>query len=222
MTEPSPTIRRVLPVLLTLAGTIFVSGTAEYVVAGLLPQLSADLDVSIAQAGQLVTGYALAVFLGGPIVTVATTRLPRKGLMLSLVALFVAGAAISATAGSYQHLMVGRVVSGLAHATLFAAALSTGAAAAPRNRRGTAIAIMASGLTLAIVAGAPLGTAIGQAAGWRVTFAGIAVAGIIALLPLALLVNRKPVPETSVRDELSGFAGGWIWLILSVTVLALA
>ncbi|MEV0646724.1 MFS transporter [Phytomonospora sp. NPDC050363] len=222
MNPPTPSIRPALPTLLALAAAIFVSGTAEYLVAGMLTELSGSLGVGTAAAGQLVTGYALTVLIGGPLLTVATTRLPRKGLMLALTALFVAGAVVCATADGYGQLLAGRVISALAQATLFASALTTGAKIVAPQRIGTAFAIMSTGLTLATVLGSPLGTFLGQEYGWRSPFLAVAVMGALSLIPLALLVPRTPRPESTVARELRVLAGRDTRRVLLLTVLSQA
>ncbi|MEU4832528.1 MFS transporter [Streptosporangium sp. NPDC023615] len=181
--------------------SVFVIGTSEYLVAGLLPQVGADLRVSVGAAGQTVTAYALGVVIGGPIVTVLTVRLPRKALALGLMALFAAGSAISALAPSYEVLLAGRVVSSLGHAAFLALALVTATGVVPAERVGTAIAAVVSGFTAATLLGVPLGALLGQGAGWRVPFAvltGLALAGTALL---AAVLPRQEARPTRVRDE---------------------
>ena len=162
-TVPPPSSIHRLLVVGGFVVLVFCTGTAEYLVAGVLPQVSADLSVGIATAGQAVTAYALGVSAGGPVVTVLTARLPRKGLALTLGALFLAGTVLTALAPSYGWLIVGRVISACSQATLFAIALTTATAMLGTQRQGQAISIVSSGLTVATVLGVPLGVLVGRA-----------------------------------------------------------
>lgn len=195
-------MRKSFVILAALCASVFVIGTSEFLIAGLLPQVSADLRVSVGAAGQAVTAYALGVVIGGPIVTALTIRLPRKALALGLMLLFAAGSAISALAPSYEVLLAGRVVSSLSHAAFLALALVTATSVVPAERVGTAIATVVSGFTAATLLGVPLGALFGQGAGWRAPFAvltGLALAGTALL---AVVLPRQAAQATRVRDEL--------------------
>ncbi len=135
--------------LVALCVSVFVIGTAEYLIAGILPQVAEDLRVSEATAGQAVTAYALGVVIGGPLVAMATSRMPRKGLALAMVLVFAVGSALCAFAGSYEMLLVGRVVSALSHAAFLAIAVVMATTLVPAEKVGTAIAAVASGFTVA-------------------------------------------------------------------------
>ncbi len=182
--------------LLALAVASFGIGTTEFVIMGLLPDVARDLAVSIPQAGMLVSGYALSVTLGAPILAVLTARLPRKTTLLALMGIFVLGNLLCALAPNYWLLMGARVVTAFAHGTFFGVAAVVAADLVPRRQRAQAIALVFSGLTLATVLGVPAGTALGQALGWRATFwavvaIGVAALGAIALwLPAGLAGNR--------------------------------
>ncbi|TQS26147.1 MFS transporter [Microbispora sp. KK1-11] len=188
--------------LAALCVSVFVVGTSEYLISGLLPQVGADLKVSVGAAGQAVTVYALGVVIGGPVVAALTARTPRKGLALGLMLLFAAGSAISATAPSYALLLAGRLVSSFSHAAFLALALVMATGVVPREKTGTAISAVASGFTVATLLGVPLGTLLGERAGWRIPFAvltGLALAGVVLL---AVVLPRQPAPATRLLDEI--------------------
>lgn len=211
--------------ILILAGfvlLVFCTGTAEYLVAGILPQLAADLDVSIATAGQTVTAYALGVAIGGPIVTVMTARFPRKGLALCLGLLFVVGTLVTVLAPTYLVVIIGRVLSACSQATLFAIGLTASAEIMGPGRQGQAIAIVGSGLTVATVLGVPLGALLGGNTNWRIPFVFVAVAAIIGVGLLAAAMPRTPAPATGVRDEIRTLLRGPVLLAVATTVIGFA
>jgi MFS transporter, DHA1 family, inner membrane transport protein len=188
--------------LAALCASVFVVGTSEYLVAGMLPEVGADLQVSQATAGQAVTAYALGVVIGGPAVTMATARLPRKGLALGLMLLFAAGSALSSLAPSFGMLLAGRVISSLSHAAFLALAVVMATSVVPEHKTGSAIATVASGFTVATLLGVPLGSLLGHAAGWRAPFAVLTALTLAAVVVLALVLPRQQAPATSLRDEL--------------------
>ncbi len=181
--------------LLALALAAFAIGTSEFVIMGLLPDLSADLHVSIPGAGLLVTGYALGVVVGAPILAVATARLPRRAALLGLIGAYAAGNLLCAVSPTYGLLMAARVATALCHGAFFGIGSIVAGGLVPPARRGQAIAIMFSGLTLANVLGVPAGTALGQAAGWRATFWCVAAIALAATAAIAWALPRLPRPE---------------------------
>lgn len=210
---------------LALAGfvlLVFCTASAEYLVAGVLPQLAADVSVSIAAAGQTVTAYALGVAIGGPIVTVLTAKLPRKGLAIGLGVLFIAGTVLTVLAPSLAWIIVGRVVSACSQATLFAISLTTATALLGAEKQGRAIAIVTSGLTVATVLGVPLGAFLGGGTNWRLPFAVIAAAAILGTLLLVWTMPRTPAPTTGVRDEIRALLRGPVLLAVATTVIGFA
>jgi DHA1 family inner membrane transport protein len=188
--------------LAALCASVFVVGTSEYLVAGILPEIGADLQVAQGTAGQTVTAYALGVVIGGPVVTVATARLPRKGLAIGLMLLFAAGSALSALAPTLEMLLAGRVISSLSHAAFLALALVMATSVVPEHKTGSAIATVASGFTVATLLGVPLGSLLGHAAGWRAPFAVLTALTLAAVALLVLVLPRRQAPAMSVRDEL--------------------
>jgi MFS transporter, DHA1 family, inner membrane transport protein len=183
-----------MPGLAVLMFCVFSITTGEFVVAGILPEVATDLGVTIGAAGLLVTAYAVGMIIGGPVLTALTAAADRKRLMLALLAVAVVGNAVSTLAPSFWMLLVARVVTALVTSTFFAQAIVVAVQAAPPQRAGSTVARLAFGMNLAMIVGAPLGTAIGGHWGWRATFATIAAA---CLIGLALVYLRLSPP----RDE---------------------
>jgi MFS transporter, DHA1 family, inner membrane transport protein len=182
----------IIPVLMLCS---FAVATAEFVLVGLLPQIAADLGVSSAVAGQLVTVYMLVVTVGGPVATVLTRRLPRRGLLAVTMALAAGSALLCALAGSYALLLTARVGSALAQALFMAVASQVAMAAVAPDRRTAAVARVFGGFALATVLGLPLGTLVGQAYGWPATFvlvAGLSGAGLIGVLTFCPAIAPAP------------------------------
>lgn len=180
---------RTHPGVWALAVTAFAIGVAEFIVVGILPAIADDLNVPLARAGGLVGLYALALAVGTPIVVLTLARLPRKPLLMALVAVFLAGNLISALSASYELLLAGRILTAVAHGSFFAIGATVAARLAPKGQASRAIAMMFAGLTLAMVVGVPLGSLIGNALGWRLPF--FAVAGLAGL---AFLATARWVP----------------------------
>ncbi|MFJ9430539.1 MFS transporter [Streptomyces sp. NPDC101490] len=206
--------------LLALAVGAFGIGTTEFVIMGLLPGIAADYGVTVPTAGLLVTGYALGVVVGAPLLTVLGSRVGRKRMLMLLMGLFVAGNLLSALAPDFGTMLAGRVVASLAHGTFFGIGSVVAAGLVAPERKAGAIATMFTGLTLANVVGVPLGTLVGQTAGWRATFAAVAALGVLGLLGIARLVPELPRPEgTRLRGELTAFRNPQVLLAMAMTVL---
>ncbi|MBB4521022.1 MFS transporter [Rhizobium leguminosarum] len=205
--------------LLVLALSSFAIGTTEFVIMGLLPEVAADLSVSIPQAGWLVTGYALAVAIGAPVMAVSTAKLKRRTALIALMAFFIAGNLLCALASDYWVLMIARVVTALCHGAFFGIGSVVAAGLVAEDRKARAVALMFTGLTLANVLGVPLGTAIGQAYGWRATFGVVTVIGIVTISGLiAILPRDKQQKNGSILREIAALRNGRLWLALSTTV----
>ena len=205
--------------LIVLALSAFAIGTTEFVIMGLLPNVAADLGVSIPSAGWLVTGYALGVAVGAPFMALATAHWPRKRALLALMGIFIFGNLLCAVASGYNMLMLARVVTALCHGAFFGIGAVVAASLVPENRRASAVALMFTGLTLANVLGVPLGTALGQTAGWRSTFWAVVVIGVVALIGLwRVLPTDRNQPRADLRRELLALRGLGFWLALSMTV----
>jgi DHA1 family inner membrane transport protein len=205
--------------LLVLALSSFAIGTTEFVIMGLLPEVAADLSVTIPEAGWLVTGYALAVALGAPIMAVSTAKLKRRAALIMLMAFFIAGNLLCAIAPNYWVLMVARIVTALCHGAFFGIGSVVAANLVSEDRKARAVALMFTGLTLANVLGVPLGTAIGQAFGWRSTFWVVTAIGIVTIAGLiAILPKDKQEEQSSILREIAALRNGRLWMALSVTV----
>ena len=206
--------------LLALAIGAFAIGTTEFVIVGLLPDVAADLGVSIPSAGLLVTGYALSVVVGAPLMTAFGSRLPRKTMLVGLMAVFIAGNALCAVADDYALLMVGRAVAALCHGAFFGIGSVVAASLVAPNRQASAIAMMFTGLTVANVLGVPMGTALGQHFGWRSTFWAVTALGVVGIVAIVVLVPRQRVVDTGgLRGELAVFRRPQVWLALAMTTL---
>ncbi|WP_412168676.1 MFS transporter [Curtobacterium flaccumfaciens pv. flaccumfaciens] len=206
--------------LIALALGGFGIGLTEFVITGLLPEVAADYGVTETTAGWLVTGYALAVIVGALGLTAATTRLPRKPVLLGLLVLFIVGNTLSAIAPTYGVMMTGRVIAALCHGAFFGIGSVVAANMVERSKRASAVALMFTGLTASNVLGVPFGTFLGQAAGWRATFWAIAAIGVVALIGVLILVPAVRSTEVpSLARELGAFRSGQVWLSLGMTVL---
>ncbi|QGZ47370.1 MFS transporter [Streptomyces sp. QHH-9511] len=206
--------------LLALAIGAFGIGTTEFVIMGLLPQVAAEYGVSIPAAGLLVTGYALGVVIGAPLMSVLGTKISRKRMLMLLMALFVVGNVLSALAPTFGVMLAGRVVASLAHGAFFGIGSVVAAELVAPEKKAGAIAMMFTGLTVANVVGVPGGTFVGQAVGWRVTFLIVAALGVVGLLGIARLVPDLPRPEgVRLRHELAAFKNAQVLLAMAMTVL---
>ncbi|OII23141.1 MFS transporter [Curtobacterium sp. MCBA15_013] len=208
--------------LIALALGGFGIGLTEFVITGLLPEVAADYGVTETTAGWLVTGYALAVIVGALGLTAATTRLPRKPVLIGLLVLFVIGNTLSALAPVYGVMMLGRVIAALCHGAFFGIGSVVASNMVAKEKRASAVALMFTGLTASNVLGVPFGTFLGQALGWRATFWTIAAIGVVALVGVALLVptvRSADAAVPSLRRELGAFRSGQVWLSLGITVL---
>lgn len=210
--------------LLALTAGAFGIGTTEFVIMGLLLQVSTDLHVSITAAGLLISGYALGVAVGAPVLTIATRKLPRKTVLLALMAIFTLGNLACALAPNYEMLMAARVITSLAHGTFFGVGSVVATGLVAPERRASAIAIMFTGLTAATLLGVPAGAWLGLQLGWRSTFWAVTLIGVLAFVVLAAFVPRmkgeaKPAP---LREEIAVLARPQVLLGLAMTVLGFA
>lgn len=174
--------------LLALTLSAFAIGTTEFVIVGLLPTIAADLGVNLPSAGLLVSLYALGVAIGAPVLTALTGKIPRKTLLLSLMVLFTLGNLLAWKSPGYETLVIARILTGLAHGVFFSIGSTIATSLVPKDKAASAIAIMFTGLTVALVTGVPLGTFIGQHVGWRETFLAVSALGLIAFVGSLLYV----------------------------------
>ena len=207
--------------LLALTLSAFAIGTTEFVIVGLLPTVAADLSISIPSAGLLVSLYALGVAVGAPVLTALTGKLPRKALLLALMALFTAGNLLAWQAPSYETLVAARILTGLAHGVFFSIGSTIATGLVPREKAASAIAIMFTGLTVALVTGVPLGTFIGQHFGWRETFLAVSTLGAAAFIGSALFVPRNlaHTPPASLLQQAKVLAEPRLLLVYAKTAV---
>ncbi|WP_372396578.1 MFS transporter [Azospirillum sp. HJ39] len=207
--------------LLALAISAYAIGTTEFVVVGLLPTVASDLDVSLPLAGMVVSVYALGVTFGAPVLTALTGRLRRKPLLLGLMGVFVAGNLLAGVSPNYETLLVARVLSAFAHGVFFSVGSTIAADLVPEDKRASAIAMMFSGLTIAIVTGVPLGTWIGQTYGWRATFLAVSALGVVGGLGVAALVPARlsQPPAAGFGAQVGVLANPRLLLAFAITAL---
>jgi MFS transporter, DHA1 family, inner membrane transport protein len=182
--------------LWALTLSAFAIGTTEFVIVGLIPTIAASLNVSVPSAGLLVSLYALGVAIGAPVLTALTGRVPRKQLLLGLMALFTVGNLVAWMAPGYEALMAARVLTGLAHGVFFSIGSTIATGLVPKEKAASAIALMFTGLTVALVTGVPLGTFIGQTFGWQSTFLAVALLGAMAFIGSWMLVPNNLTQST--------------------------
>lgn len=206
--------------LIALATGAFGIGTTEFAPMGLLTVIARDLHVTIPRAGLLVSGYAIGVLIGAPLLTLTTRKVPRKTLLLLLMGLFTIGNLLSALAPSYLFLMGARIVTSFCHGAYFGVGSVVAAHLVAPDRRAGAVAAMFMGLTIANIGGVPLATWVGQHAGWRAAFGGIAALGVIAICAIALALPRQEAePEEGVRGAMRVMTRPAVLVALLTTVL---
>ncbi len=207
--------------LLALTLSAFAIGTTEFVIVGLIPTVAADLGVGLPSAGLLVSLYALGVAVGAPVLTALTGKVPRKTLLLSLMVLFTVGNLLAWKAPGYESLVAARVLTGLAHGVFFSIGSTIATSLVPKDKAASAIAIMFTGLTVALVTGVPLGTFIGQHFGWRATFLAVSSLGVIAMLGSAVFVPGKlrHTPPASLAQQARVLAEPRLLLVYAKTAI---
>lgn len=207
--------------LFALTLSAFAIGTTEFVIVGLIPTIAEQLNVSLPSSGLLVSLYALGVAIGAPVLTALTGKLPRKWLLVGLMALFTVGNLLAWQAPGYESLIVARILTGLAHGVFFSVGSTIATGLVAKEKAASAIAIMFSGLTVALVTGVPLGTWIGQVFGWRETFLVVSLLGLVAMVGSMLLVpgNLPKGAASSVREQLSVLTRKPLLLVYAKTAL---
>ena len=205
--------------ILTLSA--FAIGTAEFVIAGVLPQVAGSLGISEGQAGNLITAYALAIVLGGPILTLWLARFEKRRVLIGLMALFIAGNLIGAVTTNYTMLLISRVIAGLTQGPFYGIGAVVATRLVSDKLAGQAVGQMFAGLTLANVLGVPLGTWIGNALGWNMTFLVISALGLIATLAIAVLVpaEGRDGSAPDIRGQLVAFRDRNLIASLAITAL---
>lgn len=207
--------------LWALTLSAFAIGTTEFVIVGLIPTIAASLGVSIPSAGMLVSLYALGVAIGAPVLTALTGRIPRKHLLLGLMALFTIGNLVAWMAPGYEALIAARILTGLAHGVFFSIGSTIATGLVSKEKAASAIALMFTGLTVALVTGVPLGTFIGQHFGWQATFLAVSLLGVIAFIGSWILVpdNIPNSPPVSLLTQLAVLKKSRLLLVYAMTAL---
>lgn len=202
--------------LLCLTLGAFAIGMTEFIIMGLLPNVAHDLNVSIPRAGMLITGYALGVAVGAPVLTVLTLRVPQKKLLVLLMGIFILGNAVSVVAPTYLTLLGARILTAFAHGTfLGVGALMASRLVRPEKKAG-AVSMVMAGLTIANIVGVPFGTFIGQQLGWRASFVAITVLGLVSLLGIARFIPAITQDEPpKLSRELRSLAHPQVLLMLA-------
>ncbi|WP_030617842.1 MFS transporter [Streptomyces sclerotialus] len=209
--------------LLALAISAFGIGTTEFVMMGLLPNVADDLGTSVPTAGYLVSAYAIGVVIGAPLLTALGSRIPRKRMLLLMMAVFTAGNLASALAPNFGMLVAGRLLAGLPHGAFFGVGAVVAARLVKEGRQARAVATMFLGLTVANIVGVPAATLLGQHLGWRATFLVVAAIGLIAMASLAKLVPHVPRDEQNgVRQEIRALGNRQVLLGLLTAVFGFA
>lgn len=217
--------RRASGGLVALALGGFGIGLTEFLIAGLLPQVASGFAVSGAAAGRLISGYALSVAVGAIALTAATARLPRKQVLVGLVALFVVGNLLSAIAPTYSVMLLGRIVAALCHGSFFGIGSLVARGLVEPERKSRAVAVMFAGLTVANVLGVPFGALVGERWGWRAAFWAVTAIGVLALAAIVVLVPGRagPVPgggtPSGLREQFRALGSSQVWLTLAATAL---
>lgn len=212
---------RIPVVVYVLCFNIMALGTTEFVIAGLLPELADEFSVSIPTAGLFVSGFAVAMAVGAPVLAALTLRLPRRSTLMAAMALFAAGHVLSAMAGTYGVFMASRIVSAVATGAFWAVASVVTVSMVEARIRARALAVLIGGLTVANVAGVPLGTLVGQQLGWRSTFWLLALLAVVGLVSVWRTVPADGAATSSrgVRAELGTFRAPRMWVALATIAL---
>ena len=207
--------------LWALTLSAFAIGTTEFVIVGLIPTIANDLSVNLPSAGLLVSLYALGVAIGAPVLTALTGTLNRKWLLIGLMSLFILGNMLAWAAPGYNSLIVARILTGLAHGVFFSIGSTIATRLVPKEKEASAIALMFTGLTVALVTGVPLGTWIGQHFGWRATFLVVSALGLISMIGSAILVpnNLKQSPSASLVKQMSVLVKPRLLLVYAMTAV---
>ncbi|MFJ7151527.1 MFS transporter [Streptomyces sp. NPDC100445] len=207
-------------VVRVLAAGTFLMGTTEFVVAGLLPEIASGLGVGVSHAGLLITAFAIGMIIGGPVMALATLRLPRRHTLTGALAVFALGHVVAALSGSFTVILTARVVTALATGAFWAVGFVIATAAAGPGDSTRAVGVMMGGLTLANVVGVPIGSYVGQYTGWRGPFWALAVLAALAAASVGRFVPRTDRRgRISVRAEVGALRQGRLWLALAAAML---
>ncbi|MGV0806430.1 MFS transporter [Mycolicibacterium setense] len=215
-----------LPALVyVVAAGIFLMGTTEFMLAGLLPDVASDLGVDVTRAGMLITAFAVGMIIGPPIMALATLRLPARATLVGALLVFAAGHIVAALSDSFTVVAVSRVITALATGTFWAIGAVVATTVAGPAARARALAVMSGGLSLAVVAGVPLGTFAGLFTGWRGPFwmlAALAVVTAVAVRRMAPATIGESSSDGSIGTQISAVRSWRMWVVLAAIVLAQA
>ncbi|MBR0556288.1 MFS transporter [Ciceribacter sp. L1K23] len=214
-TAISPSLAILIEVALAVGG--FGIGTGEFAIMGLLPEVATAYDVSVPEAGRVISAYALGVVVGAPVIAALAAKLPRKTLLLMLMGLFALGNALSAIAPDFLSFTALRFITGLPHGAYFGVAALVAASMVPPHRRARAVGRVMLGLTIATLIGTPIATFLGQMLSWRSAFLLVGGVGALTVVLIALFLPRDEVAAgASIRRELGAFGRLQVWLTLAV------
>ncbi|MFN7011174.1 MAG: MFS transporter [Allorhizobium sp.] len=217
---PALTPLMILLIEIALAAGGFGIGTGEFVIMGLLPEVAATYGVSVPQAGQVISAYALGVVIGAPIIAVLAAKLSRRTLLLLLMGVFAFGNVTSALAPGFLSFTALRFVTGLPHGAYFGVAALVAASMVPPHRRARAVGRVMLGLTIATLIGTPIATFLGQLMSWRAAFLMVGAIGALTVVLIALYLPKDKVAEgASIRRELGAFGRLQVWLTLAVAAV---
>lgn len=207
-----------------LSFSLFAMGTSEFLIAGVLPAMASELDVSLPSAGALISAFAVGVLVGAPPLALLTLQWPRRTTLVASQALFVASMAVGLLADAYWPLLAARIVSGIAYAGFWAVASAAAVAAAPPNRTARALSVVVAGLSVAMVAGGPAGTVLSELAGWQAGFWAVTVATTLSAVAVAVTVPKDEAGERSpdLRNELRPLRQPRLWMAYGTTALTTA
>lgn len=198
----------------------FIIGTDDFVIAGILPSIASDLDISIVAAGQLVTAFAFAYAISAPLLGTLAFPIQRKKLLVFAMLLFTLSNGLSAIVPSFEWLLVTRIVAAMSAALFTPLAMAASVSLAQESQRGRALALVTAGITVGLIAGAPIGTWIGHVAGWRYSFLFVASVGLITTLAMmALLPKIDREENVSLKERLTSLRPQ-VLLTLLVSILA--
>jgi DHA1 family inner membrane transport protein len=215
LVAPQPSVLKLAIFALALGG--FGIGTNEFVAMGLLPEIATSLNITEPAAGHVISAYALGVVIGAPLIAALTARVPRKTILLALMAVFTLGNVATVCASTYGSLIVARFVAGLPHGAFFGIAALVAARMLGPGKRAKAVAQVMTGLTVATVIGVPIASWLGQALGWRSAFGLVVVIGLITLTAIAIwLPNMAATHSSSPLTELGALKRPQVWLALAV------
>ncbi|MBW8321272.1 MAG: MFS transporter [Rhizobium sp.] len=221
-TAPAQTLTPLMMILIeiALAAGGFGIGTGEFVIMGLLPEVATAYGVSVPEAGQVISAYALGVVIGAPIIAVLAAKLSRRTLLLALMGVFAIGNVMSALAPDFLSFTALRFITGLPHGAYFGVAALVAASMVPPHRRARAVGRVMLGLTIATLIGTPIATLLGQMMSWRAAFLMVGAIAVVTVVLIALYLPKDKVADgASIRRELGAFGRLQVWLTLAVAAV---